>query len=443
MGNLNKQQLEASLPDKGVSLVIAGAGTGKTTTMIEKIKNVLIHSDLAPENLLILTFSRKAAEEIKTRLGRNSGTDITPVFSGTFHSFALQLLREYPSIYIKHFRFPAFPGIITDEDKKEIIRNIILSRKELYLGIPCDTVFNLAENLHRLKPELLKKLEHSGLFNLIQEIPEKYKDYKTLKALIDFDDMIAHASLLLKEVPEIRDSVRSRYRHIFVDEFQDTSDDNFELLSLLLCSEKPNLFMVGDDYQSIYGFRNAKVEYIINIKKYFPEAKILELTFNYRSGKKIIKLSNSFIRQNRFRTSKKIIPCKDQRGIVKFHSVAKGGSETGAINKIISEVSETRNIAVIYRNNYQEMILRRELAATTSRKLQFLTMHGSKGLEFDIVIITGISDRIIPDRTSDIEEERRLFYVAMTRAENELHLIFHKNSSGKLPRFIKELGYRE
>jgi len=443
MGNLNKQQLEASKPDTGVSLVIAGAGTGKTTTMIEKIKNVLLHSDLDPENLLILTFSRKAAEEIKTRLGRNSGTHIPPVFSGTFHSFALYLLREYSSIYIKYFRFPSFPEMITDEDKKEIIRNIILSRKELYLGIPCDTVFNLAENLHRLKPDLLKKLEHSGLYDLIKDIPEKYKDYKSSKAIIDFDDMIAHATLLLKEVPEIRDSVRSRYRQIFVDEFQDTSDDNFEFLSLLLCSEKPNLFMVGDDYQSIYGFRNAKVEYIINIKKYFPEAEIQKLTLNYRSGKKIIKLSNSFIRQNRFRTSKKIIPCRNIRGVVKFHPVAKGGSETGAINKIISGLPEKSDIAVIYRNNYQGEILRKELINPASGKIEFLTMHGSKGLEFDIVIIPGISDRIIPDRTSDIEEERRLFYVAMTRARNELHLIFHKNRSSRLPRFIRELGYRE
>ncbi len=443
MGNLNKQQIEASKPDRGVSLVIAGAGTGKTTTMIEKIKNVLLHSDLAPENLLILTFSRKAAEEIKKRLKAGSDADITPVFSGTFHSFSLQLLRKYSSIYIKHFRFPAFPGIITDKDKKEIIRNIILSRKELYLGIPCDTVYNLAENLHRLKPELLKKLEHSGLYNLIQEIPEKYKDYKSSKAIIDFDDMIAHASLLLREVPEVGDSVRSRYRHIFVDEFQDTSEDNFEFLSLLLCREKPNLFMVGDDYQSIYGFRNARVEYIINIRKYFPEAEIHKLTLNYRSGKKIIKISNSFINLNRFRTSKKIVPCRDIKGAVKFHPADKRGKESGLLKKIIFSLPEGSDIAVIYRNNYQGEVLKKELGSINGRAIEFLTMHGSKGLEFDIVLIPGISDRIIPDRTSDIEEERTLFYVAMTRARRELHLIYHKNSGSRLPRFIKELGYKE
>ena len=201
--------------------------------------------------------------------------------------------------------------------------------------------------------------------------------------------------------------------------------------------------MVGDDYQSIYGFRNARVEYIINIRKYFPAAKTHKLTLNYRSGKKIIKLSNSFIKLNRFRTSKKIIPCRDIKGLVQFHPVEKRERESNVLINIVSRLPEGSEIAVIYRNNYQGEVLRKDLESISNRSIEFLTMHGSKGLEFDIVIIPGISDKIIPDRTSDIEEERRLFYVAMTRARRELHLIYHKNSGGKLPRFIKELGYRE
>ena len=443
MGNLNKQQIEASMPDSGISLVIAGAGTGKTTTMIQKITNVLSSSDLTPENLLILTFSRKAAEEIKKRLKSISDVDIAPLFSGTFHSFALYILWQYRAEYLKYFGLPSFPEIITEDKKNEIIQEIILKRKEQFLGIPCDTVFNLAEKVERLKPHTIEKLRSAGIYNLIKDIPQEYRRYKTCESVIDFDDMIAHTSLLLKNIPEIRSAVLGRFRYIFVDEFQDTSDDNFEFLSLLMCREKPNLFMVGDDYQSIYGFRNARVEYIINIKKYFPAAKIHKLTLNYRSGKRIIKLSNSFIKLNRFRTSKKIVPCRDIKGIVRFHPVEKREIESNVLVTIISRLPEGSEIAVIYRNNYQGVVLRKDLGNISIRSIEFLTMHGSKGLEFDIVIIPGISDKIIPDRTSDIEEERRLFYVAMTRARKELHLIYHKNSGGSLPRFIKELGYRE
>ena len=207
MGNLNKQQLEASMPDSGISLVIAGAGTGKTTTMIQKISNVLSCSGLTPDNLLILTFSRKAAEEIKKRLKSRSDGDIAPLFSGTFHSFALYILRQYRSEYMNHFKLSSFPEIITEEKKNEIIREIILKRKELFLGIPCDTVFNLAEKIERLNPHTIEKLKTAGIYSLIKDIPQEYRRYKGSRSVIDFDDMIVHASLLLRNIPEIRNAL--------------------------------------------------------------------------------------------------------------------------------------------------------------------------------------------------------------------------------------------
>lgn len=439
---LNKEQASAAAPDRGINLVIAGAGTGKTTTMISKLTNVIRNTEISPGNLLVLTFSRKAAEEIKSRLQSRLDKDIKGIFAGTFHSFAFHLLREYSEAYLKHSGFISFPQLITEDEKEKTIKTIIHGNRKQYLGIPDETVFRLSSRLDKLDCATMDKLKSNGLFELMEQIPRAYARHKKEKLLIDFDDIISHAATLLRQSSEIRERVQQKYKYIFVDEFQDTSSDNFDFLSLLLCSKDPALFMVGDDYQSIYGFRNARVEYLINITRYFPEANVKKLTKNYRSGKKIIKLSNRFIRRNKIRTSKKIIPCRNIKGKVQVHQVQRGKTEPEIIKEIILNSDKNNDVAVIYRNNYQGELLREELADCISKRAVFLTMHASKGLEFDTVIIAGISDKIIPDRTSDIEEERRLFYVAITRAKDALHLLYHQNSKGDEPRFIKELGYR-
>jgi DNA helicase-4 len=202
--------------------------------------------------------------------------------------------------------------------------------------------------------------------------------------------------------------------------------------------------MVGDDFQSIYKFRHSRVEYIINAKKFFPGITIHKLTVNYRSHKEIITISNRFINLNKFRTSKKITSHRGKGGKVKLYNIEDMENEAQVLIKIISKVPGNYTIAVLYRNNYQGSFLKSRIESDNSgREIEFMTMHGSKGLEFDTVIIAGISDKIIPDKTSDIEEERRLFYVALTRAKKELHLLYYKNGPDELPRFIKEIGYKK
>jgi DNA helicase-2/ATP-dependent DNA helicase PcrA len=442
-GILNREQAAAAAPDTGINLVVAGAGTGKTTTLINKITNVIRNTEMSQENLLVLTFSRKAAEEIKSRLKHSLGMDPGEIFAGTFHSFAFYLLQKYRDEYLKYSGFTSFPILITEDEKEKIIKEIIYSRKEQFLGIPCETVFRLSRRLDRLDWPTLEKLKNSGIFELMKKIPPAYEEQKRGKGLIDFDDMISHAASLLRNSSVMRNDVHNQYKYIFVDEFQDTSNDNFEFLNLLLREKNPSLYMVGDDYQSIYGFRNANVEYIVNINNYFPDATIQKLTLNYRSGKKIIKLSNRFINRNRFRTKKKIIPSRSIEGKVQLHPAEKEESESDIVKKIISGNKYNEDIAVIYRNNYQGDLLKEELGDSITGKAVFITMHASKGLEFKTVIITGISDKIIPDRGSDLEEERRLFYVAITRAKDNLHIIYHNNSRGDQPRFIKELGWQK
>lgn len=443
MEQINKNQIKASSGTGGVSLVIAGAGTGKTTTMIRKIINCIDAGIAPPEKILIMTFSRKAAEEIRERISRNSSSTGEIGFAGTYHSFSLKLLKEYSSDYLVMKDQSSFPSVIKEGEKEKVMRDIVMREPGRFLGVPYDAVLSIAENLERLPDYMIKKLQSSPLYNELLNIKDEYRRYKTSGNLIDYEDMVDDAAFLLETNPDLRRDINSRFTYIFVDEFQDTSENNLRLLKALIPETERNLYMVGDDFQSIYAFRSAKVEYLINIRKYFPEAEIHKLIMNYRSRKEIVKLSNRFIRLNRFRTDKSIKSFRGKGGRIVFHQAENAISEADIISRLISEYSTSKETGVLYRNNSQGEIIRKHVCRNLNDRVNFMTMHASKGLEFERVIIAGISDRIIPDRGSDIEEERRLFYVAMTRAKDELHLIYYKNSNGKLPRFIWELGFRE
>ncbi len=443
MKTLNREQLYASKPDTGINLVLAGAGTGKTSTMIAKIKNVISSSIVKPEEILILTFSKKAALEIRERLSDELGSSIEPGYAGTFHSFALRLLRDSCGLYLKTRGIPSFPAVIEKDAKEKIFRELIISDPSRFLGLPASTVMHLAENIDYLDPLITGKLKSSGLYDEISNVRLLFRHYKKENGLIEFEDMVDHSADLLEADCNFRKHTTEKYRYIFVDEFQDTSENNFRLLSLLISGSTKNLFMVGDDYQSIYRFRHSRVEYIVNAKKFFPEVKVHKLTMNYRSRREIVAVSNRFIKLNRFRTSKTIRSARGKGGKIFFHETDDMHKESILLNSILLGLPHQSTVAVLYRNNYQGEFLRSRIDFDLdTNNVKFMTMHGSKGLEFDIVIIAGISDRIIPDRTSDIEEERRLFYVSLTRAKDELHLIWYRENSERTPRFISETGLK-
>ncbi len=443
MKQINKNQAKASMGTGGVSLVIAGAGTGKTTTMIKKIINCVESGTASPEKTVVLTFSRKAAEEIRERISRSSSSTGEIGFAGTYHSFSLKLLKEYSSDYLKMKNQPSFPALITEEDKEKVMRDIVMRDPGRFYGVPYDAVLSIAENIGRLPDYMMKKLKSSPLYNELISVKKDYCVYKASNNLIDYEDMIDDAAELLKNYPDVMNDLHSRYSYIFVDEFQDTSENNLRLLKAVVPVKERNLFMVGDDFQSIYKFRGSRVHFLIDIKEHFPEAEIHKLTMNYRSRKEIVTLSNRFIRLNRLRTDKAIKSFRGRGGRIFFHKTENAISEAGIISSIICKESSAKETGILYRNNSQGEIINKYITLNLNHSINLMTMHSSKGLEFERVIIAGISDRIIPDRGSDIEEERRLFYVAMTRAKDELHLIYYKNSSGRLPRFIWELGYRE
>jgi DNA helicase II / ATP-dependent DNA helicase PcrA len=322
MSELNREQYLASLADTGVSLVLAGAGTGKTKTLVEKVRNVICDLPMEPGNLLILTFSRKAAEELRDRVMADLGQHAQEITAGTFHSFCLDLLRRNAEVLMQSSGFSRFPAVIDDDERKTIIRELIYSDLSRYLGIPAGVVYDLMIKRDSLDAWKLKKLDESGLWKELKNLAERFRELKLERNVIDYDDMMNFAIAMLDDNSAVRADVLARHRYIFVDEFQDVAGDNFRLLKLILPDTGGNLFAVGDDWQSIYGFRGASVDYIVRMKRHFPETIVHHLTVNYRSRKEIVSLSNGFIRRNRFRTRKKLRSCRGRGGQVHFHVVS-------------------------------------------------------------------------------------------------------------------------
>jgi len=444
MHELNQEQIRASLPAGGVSLVLAGAGTGKTSTLMAKVANVIRYMRIAPENILILTFSRKAAEELRDRVRAGTGMHECGVRAATFHAFCLDLLREYADLFLAQSGYAAFPSVIGDDERKRLIDNLVYPDLHRFLGIPAGIVYNFMIRYDDFDTMTARKLKEAGLLDELHLLSVRFAGIKKEKNLIEFEDIMDCAIKLLAANPGVRTSVHARYRYVFVDEFQDVSDDNFRLLKLILPETGSNLFAVGDDWQSIYGFRKARIGYTLKMKRYFPEAVIHRLAVNYRSRKEILSLSVRLIRRNRLRTRKKLVAQKGAGGIVRFYAVNSMEQEAALIAGVIARSGPGITLAVLYRNNWQGRYLHKRPGIEDSREgIYFMTMHASKGLEFDAVIIAGISDEIIPDPENNIEEERRLLYVACTRARERLYLIAHRNANGGMSRFGRDLGMTE
>jgi DNA helicase-2/ATP-dependent DNA helicase PcrA len=439
MKELNREQYRASRPDRGVSLVLAGAGTGKTRTLVEKVGNVINGLPLDPAQVLVLTFSRKAAEELRSRIAALTGG--ANIHASTFHAFCLDLVLGHWDRFRGALRFAGPPSVIDEDTRLRIIRELVHRDLERFLGVPGDVVVRLLLGPRRPDPRKEDKLKSSGLGAELAALAKRYVERKRELNAIDYDDMIGLAIGLLENDPAVRAAVLERYRYVFVDEFQDVSDDNVRLLGLVLPDRGGNLFAVGDDWQSIYGFRNARVEYIVRMKRYFPGAEVRRLTVNYRSRREIVSLSGRFIRRNRFRTRKGLAAHRGRGGRVVRLVVAGIEEEAALIHGIVGEKKAGVTLAVLFRNNWQCRYLRERLRpAAEEQGVSVMTMHASKGLEFDTVVVAGISDGIIPDPESGLEEERRLLYVACTRAREELVIIAHAGERGGVARFGRELG---
>lgn len=328
---LNEAQRKAVESENPVILCLAGAGTGKTATLTNRIGH-LYENRVGCSGMLALTFTRLAGKEMKERTIKLIGPEGEKLFCNTFHAFCVKVLKEYGYLlgYDKEFT-------IYDQDDREAIIAKILEEFGYGKWTNTKTVISI--------------LEGSKEIDCGEEEAAIKEYYWTLKrnSAIDLDMLLTETLKLLKEYPEVQRNYHNQYEYVFVDEFQDTNDIQMQIIKAL---NPRNLFVVGDDFQSIYGWRNAKPQYIINFQKYYPNAEIIKLEENYRSTESIITAANNLIAHNENQTKKVLRAHKDGPDI-EYIEAENIGNEVNLIAGKILDESQYSNYAILTRTNKQ------------------------------------------------------------------------------------------
>lgn len=494
---LNEPQKQAATAVDGPLLVVAGPGTGKTLTIVHRIAH-LVRQGARPESILAVTFTNRAAREMKERAEALLGRAASNIFIGTFHLLGLRIIREN--------RLDDFV-LLNREEQVELLKSLMKGSAK--------KAQQAAEDMSRIKNYL------AGIDDEVRGIHDAYQAALKQQNAFDFDDLIRIPIELLENAETAR-KYQNRFTHIIVDEYQDINPAQYCLLRLLAGSAG-NVCVVGDADQAIYAFRGADVENFLNFEKDFPGAERVTLAGNYRSSGTIISASSSVIRNNTRRIEKELVPTREQGaqvsvidlpddraegefiicelearmgGTSRYHHYSNtrargapltqpsplGGEDHGEGGK---EGRSWRfsDFAAIYRTNAQARALEEAFAASgipyqvigrkssaQSREIEetleylhslihadgpagvvpsdtqeaklltpadlfdpraaavaLMTMHMAKGLEFKVVFIAGCEDGLVPYTMNkgdcDVEEDRRLFYVGMTRAKDELFLL--------------------
>lgn len=369
--------------------LIAGAGSGKTTTLVAAVLNAVAHG-FSADRIAVITFTRKAARELSERL---AGSGVKPGFCGTIHALAWRLLKSTgnPPRLLLH----------ASEIKSRIIRGVLPGLAHIPDHLLARPDFFTAQDAERVAAAWRQHLE--------------------MHNAVDFDAMVTRA----KELPEIA----GLYDAIFIDEFQDTSPDQLAFAQALAPRK---LFVVGDDWQSIYRFRGADVSVTRNFERLIPGALRLFLVKNYRSSSDIVALGNRTIRQSAEFVRKRLVSTRgSHKRPVVYLTEAKDMAE--ACGSFISHIKNSphlpKPLTILVRTNAQRRLLETSLPAGC----EVMTIHKSKGLEFDHVLVFGIAEDSMPHRENDFDEEVRILYVALTRARRFLGFVAWEQNEKRSP----------
>ncbi len=369
LSDLNEAQQKAVLDYEGPSLVVAGAGSGKTRVLTYRIAH-LLSQKIPPRNILALTFTNKAAREMKERIGSLVGADLARwLWMGTFHSVFARILRQEGSL----LGYPSRYTIYDSSDSKSLVKKII---KELDLN---DQVYKPGEVHGRIswsKNNLITPASYYSSAQLVEmdkrtrrpRISDIYKLYaqRCKKAdAMDFDDLLLNMHILLRDFPDVLSKYQEQFRYILVDEYQDTNYVQYLIIKQL--SEKyRNICVVGDDAQSIYSFRGARIENILNFKHDYPGYKLYKLERNYRSTRNIVDAANSIIANNRDQISKKVYSKKEKGEKIRLFR-AETDHEEGYLvassiqDAVYGQQIRHREMAILYRTNAQSRIFEEAL----------------------------------------------------------------------------------
>lgn len=368
---LNPEQEKAVKHDKGPLLILAGAGSGKTRVLTHRIAYLIEEVGVNPWNILAITFTNKAAGEMRERVDNIVGNGAEYIWVSTFHSACVRILRRY----IETLGYSRSFTIYDADDQKTLMRDIL---KYLQLDPKQYKERAILNAISAAKDELINaeqyELRAQGDF-LKETYARAYREYeKRLRDsnALDFDDLICKTIQLLEENPDILDYYQNRFRYIMVDEYQDTNTAQFRLISLLADSRgedgtlEQNLCVVGDDDQSIYKFRGANIYNILNFEKEYPNAKVIKLEENYRSTQNILDAANAVISHNSMRKDKALWTQKEKGDNIYFSRFENEYEEAASIadaiaNAVYTGEANYHDFAILYRTNAQSRVFEEKL----------------------------------------------------------------------------------
>ena len=358
-GTLNKEQQEAVQCTEGPLLILAGAGSGKTRVLTYRIAHLIEDCGVNPWNILAITFTNKAAGEMRERVDRIVGYGSESVWVSTFHSACVRILRRY----IDRLGYDTNFTIYDTEDQKTVMKDVCRRLEldsKLYKERAVLSVISNAKNEYISPNEF--QLQVRGDFRM-EKMAQAYLEYqKELKKnnALDFDDLLVKTVELFQSCPDVLESYQERFRYIMVDEYQDTNTVQFKLISIL-AKKYHNLCVVGDDDQSIYKFRGANIKNILDFEEVFPDAKVVKLEQNYRSTKHILDTANAVIAHNMGRKEKALWTENGEGEPVFFQQFQTGYDEAEYVageirKKVRNGEAEYKDFAVLYRTNAQSRL---------------------------------------------------------------------------------------
>lgn len=354
---LNNMQQKAVLQKDGPVLVLAGAGSGKTGALTVRIAH-LLETGVKPWNILAITFTNKAAKEMKERVHKLVQNGAEDIWISTFHSTCVRILRRE----IHHLDYDGQFSIYDADDQEKLMREVF---KQLGYDAmnKAFSVKGAMSSISSLKEEMISWEDYAKTIepgdekaNRIKVVYRTYQNRLKENNALDFDDLIYKTVLLFRNHPEVLEKYQDRFRYIMVDEYQDTNTSQYELI-YMLASKYKNLCVVGDDDQSIYGWRGANIRNILEFEKDFPETVVIKLEQNYRSTKKILEAANSVIQNNQKRKDKSLWTENDGGSILHIYKAENEYDEARfaaeRIQEMVNDGREFKDMAVLYRTNAQ------------------------------------------------------------------------------------------
>ena len=426
---LNDKQREAASQIDGSILILAGAGSGKTRTITYRIAHMIENVGISPYSILAVTFTNKAAKEMRERVEELVGDIAKACTISTFHSFGMRLLR----MYAKEVEYNSNFTIYDTDDQKRIVKAILKGQNISLNGVKL-TERDIVSMISKIKEEIKTLDEYSIMNKQIVEVYDKYNRTLLESNAMDFSDILLNTYKLLQK-PEILEKVQNKYKYIMIDEYQDTNNLQYKIIDLI-ARKSSNLCVVGDENQSIYGFRGANILNILNFETNYNNAKIIKLEENYRSTTTILDAANELIKNNKSSKDKKLWTQNGKGDLIKVLACDNARDEVSRIIEIIKENHQNgiayRDMTILYRTNaqsrvFEEGLLRYSIPHKVFGGISFYSRAEIKDIIAYLSIIVNPQDELNLQRIINVPKrkvgEKGVEKIIAYARENNLNLL--------------------